>query len=162
MLSEGCSIRTKPLVLHSDNGNPMKGASLLETLYKLGITSSKSRPRVSNDNLYAESVFRTCKYRPDFPYKGFATIVDARTWVFEFVRYYNHEHRHSGIGHLTPVQRHNGLEDQIFQKRTAIYEAAKLRHPERRSQDIRNWSLDKTVWLNPDTDEDKKSLKVAK
>ena len=162
VLSEGCSVRTKPLVLHADNGSPMKGASLLETMYKLGITSSKSRPRVSNDNPYAESVFRTCKYRPGFPYKGFATIEDARTWVLEFVRYYNYEHRHSGIGHLTPIQRHNGLEDQIFNKRIAIYEAAKQKHPERWSRGIRDWSIDKTVWLNPVKSETEEQLKVAK
>ncbi len=159
VLSEGCSIRTEPLVLHSDNGSPMKGASLLETLYKLGSTSS---PRVSNDNPYAESVFRTCKYRPDFPYKGFSTIEEAREWLLKFVRYYNYEHRHSGINHLTPIQRHNGLEDQIFNKKKAIYEAAKQKHPERWSGEIKDSSLDKTVWLNPEEIEDEEQLKVAK
>lgn len=161
VLSEGCFIREKPLVLHSDNGSPMKGASLLETLNKLGITSSKSRPRVSNDNPYAESIFRTCKYRPGFPYKGFKTIDDARTWVFEFVQYYNYEHRHSGINYLTPLQRHNGLEDQILSKRKAIYETAKQKHPERWSGNIRDWSLDKTVWLNPPSKADEDLVKRA-
>lgn len=86
--------RTKPLVLHSDNGSPMKGASLLETLYSLGITPSRSRPRVSNDNPYAESIFRTCKYRPSFPISGFAELTQARKWVLAFVQWYNQEHRH--------------------------------------------------------------------
>jgi transposase InsO family protein len=81
-LREG--IRNQPLVLHSDNGSPMKGASLMETLYRLNVVSSYSRPRVSNDNAYAESLFRTCKYRPDYPVKGFADITEAREWVFQF------------------------------------------------------------------------------
>jgi putative transposase len=72
---------TRPLVLHSDNGSPMKGASLLETLYALGITPSKSRPRVSNDNPYAESLFRTCKYRPSYPAGGFTDLTAPRTWM---------------------------------------------------------------------------------
>lgn len=161
VLSEGCFMRKEPLVLHSDNGSPMKGASLLETLNKLGITSSKSRPRVSNDNPYAESIFRTCKYRPGFPYKGFRTIDDARQWVFEFVQYYNHEHRHSGINYLTPIQRHNGLEDQVLSKRKAIYEATKQKYPERWSGAVRDWTLDKTVWLNPPSREDEEQVKIA-
>lgn len=75
----------------------MKGASLLETLYQLGITPSKSRPIVSNDNPYAESIFRTCKYRPGYPSKGFTDLTEARTWVLAFVHLYNQEHRHSGL-----------------------------------------------------------------
>ena len=92
------------LVLHSDNGSPMKGASLMETLYRLGIMSSYSRPRVSNDNAYAESIFRTCKYRPDYPYKGFATLGDARAWVLQFATWYNQEHKHSGLKFIAPAQ----------------------------------------------------------
>lgn len=152
-LSEGCIRKDQPLILHSDNGSPMKGASLLETLYKLGITSSKSRPRVSNDNAYAESIFRTCKYRPNYPYKGFLTIDEARQWVLEFVHYYNHEHRHSGLNYLTPVQRHNGLSDRIFAKRNAVYQAAKAKNPSRWSKEIRNWSLNDEVWLNPEKEQ---------
>lgn len=81
VLSEGCLNQTQPLILHSDNGSPMKGAALLETLYKLGVVTSRSRPRVSNDNAYSESMFRTVKYRPDYPYKGFSKIGKAREWV---------------------------------------------------------------------------------
>jgi putative transposase len=77
-------IRDKPLILHSDNGSPMKGASMLETLYQLGIATSFSRPRVSNDNAYSESILKTCKYRPDYPYKGFLSIAEARDWVLKF------------------------------------------------------------------------------
>jgi putative transposase len=82
--------------------------------------------------------------------------------VLDFFRCYNYEHRHSGIGHLTPIQRYSGLENQILVKRSAVYEAAKQKHPERWSGDIRDWSLEKTAWLNPETNETEKQLKVAK
>jgi len=150
MLSEQRISHQQPLVLHSDNGSPMKGSSLLETLYQLGITPSRSRPRVSNDNPYAESIFRTCKYRPDFPSMGFADLTEARVWVLSFVRWYNKEHRHSGLNFLTPNQRHDGAADQVFEQRRQIYEQAKLLHPERWSREIRTWTLDDEVWLNPE------------
>tara|TARA_Y100001933_G_C18962147_1_gene548608 strand:- start:43 stop:1107 length:1065 start_codon:yes stop_codon:yes gene_type:complete len=149
-LSEGCIHNEVPLILHSDNGSPMKGASLLETLNKLGITSSKSRPRVSNDNAYAESVFKTCKYRPDYPYKGFSSIEHAREWVLEFVCFYNYKHRHSGINYLTPHQRHSGLGQEILNNRKMVYQAAKEKNPNRWSRDTRNWSINDEVWLNPE------------
>lgn len=153
VISENLISRNQPLVLHSDNGSPMKGASLMETLYKLGITSSKSRPRVSNDNPYAESIFKTCKYRPDYPYKGFATIENARQWVLKFAHYYNHEHRHSGLNFLTPIQRHTGMDQTVFSNRRAIYEAAREKNPERWTKSIRDWSLEDEVWLNPENNE---------
>ncbi|GAU79033.1 mobile element protein [Fusibacter sp. 3D3] len=84
IMSENRTKDKRPLVLHSDNGSPMKGATLLETLITLGVMPSNSRPRVSNDNAYAESIFRTLKYRPGYPRKGFATIEDARKWVLGF------------------------------------------------------------------------------
>jgi putative transposase len=141
---------SEPLILHSDNGSPMKGASLLETLYSLGITPSRSRPRVSNDNPYAESIFRTCKYRPNYPLSGFEDLTQARKWVLSFVRWYNHEHRHSGLNFLTPYQRHTGLDQEILEKRREVYEQAQKAHPERWSGDIRDWTLDDEVWLNPE------------
>lgn len=150
VLAEQCAIREEPLILHSDNGSPMKGATLLETLYSLGITPSRSRPRVSNDNPYAESIFRTCKYRPEYPVKGFETMEMARDWTWRFVRWYNTEHRHSGLKFLTPNQRHQGLAEQIFENRQQVYEAAKAKHPNRWSGDTRNWSLEDHVWLNPE------------
>lgn len=128
----------------------MKGASLLETLYQLGITPSRSRPRVSNDNPYAESIFRTVKYRPGYPSKGFADLIEARTWVLAFVQWYNQEHRHSGLNFLTPNQRHNGSTDEIFEKRKQVYEQAKSLHPERWSAETRNWVLEEAVYLNPE------------
>jgi len=150
IMSEQRTLVNEPLVLHSDIGSPMKGASLLETLYQLGITPSRSRPRVSNDNPYAESIFRTCKYRPNYPAKGFASLTEARQWVLSFTTWYNQEHRHSGLNFLTPNQRHNGLSARVLEHRKQVYEAAKLRHPERWSGSIRDWTLEELVWLNPD------------
>lgn len=153
VMSENRTKESKPLILHSDNGSPMKGATLLETLIKLGVMPSNSRPRVSNDNAYAESIFRTLKYRPGYPTKGLATIDDARAWVLKFVRWYNKKHRHSGLNFLTPDQRHNGESELILSNRKAVYEAAKLRNPERWSRNIRNWSLADKVWLNPEKED---------
>ncbi len=106
-------LTTQPLVLHSDNGSPMKGATMLETLYALGITPSNSRPRVSNDNPYAESIFKTLKYRPNYEPKGFATLEEARNWCSAFVNWYRFEHHHSGIKFLTPAERHVGKSKEI-------------------------------------------------
>jgi putative transposase len=162
IMSEKRTNFKSPLVLHSDNGSPMKGATLLETLYQLGITPSKSRPRVSNDNAYAESIFKTCKYRPDFPSKGFASITDSREWVLKFVNWYNKEHKHSGLNYLTPNQRHNGASTEVFAKRNAVYEAAKKANPGRWTKHTRTWELEDEVYLNPKqeserTQEEKKS-----
>jgi putative transposase len=149
-LSEAIQTWRAPLVLHADNGSPMKSATLLATLQWLGVTPSHSRPRVSNDNAYAESVFRTCKYRPEYPGEGFATLDEARAWVLRFVAWYNTEHRHSGLNFVTPEQRHTAQAQDIMKQRIAVYEAARARHPQRWSGAIRNWSLPASVWLNPE------------
>lgn len=161
VLSEGLT-KKHPLVLHSDNGSPMKGATLLEMLYKLGITPSRSRPRVSNDNPYAESIFKTCKYRPGYPNKGFKDLEAARLWVLAFVRWYNYEHKHSGIKFVTPVQRHTGLDKQILENRKRVYELAKARNPERWTGSTRDWTLDDTVWLNPERSKNESKPKESK
>ncbi len=148
-----------PQPLHSDNGSPMKGATLLELLYKLGITPSRSRPRVSNDNPYAESIFRTCKYRPGYPAKGFKDLDAARLWVLEFVRWYNYEHKHSGIKFVTPVQRHTGMDKQILENRKRVYEMARKRHPERWTGATRDWTLEDEVWLNPERSKNEPEFK---
>lgn len=135
------------LVIHQDNGSPMKGSTYLAKLAELGIRPSYSRPGVSDDNAYAESLFRTCKYRPDFP-GAFATIDAARAWVLAFVRWYNHSHRHRNLKFVSPAQRHLGEDRAIFVKRIAVYEAARAKHPERWRGNIRNWSLPNIVWLN--------------
>lgn len=152
------SIGDKKLVLHSDNGSPMKGATLLVTLQRLGVVPSFSRPSVSNDNPYSESLFKTCKYRPCFPEKPFKNIEDAREWAAGFVQWYNEEHLHSGIRFVTPGSRHRGEDQAILEQRKAVYEAAKAAHPERWSQNTRNWDRVESVSLNPS----KSSLKDEK
>lgn len=139
----------QPLVLHSDNGSPRKGATLLETRYRLGVVNSHSRPRISNDNPCSEALFRTGKYRPAYPDQGFASLEAARDWVQQFVRWYHHDHRHSAIQFVTPQERHEGLDQVILESRKAVYEQAKARHPERWSGAIRNWDPVTEVWLNP-------------
>jgi len=144
-------LTTMPLVLHSDNGSPMKGSTMLETLYALGITPSNSRPRVSNDNPYSESLFKTLKYRPNYQPKGFDSISTARVWCARFVNWYRNEHHHSGIQFLTPAQRHAGEGAAILEKRHEVYESAKALHPERwGSRATRDWSDITEVSLNPD------------
>ena len=156
-LAEKLIGKQRPLILHSDNGSPMKGATLLATLYSLGITPSNSRPRVSNDNPYAEAVFKTCKYRPSYPANGFTSLEDARQWVLQFTKWYNYEHKHSGLKFITPVQRHNGEDDLIMENRKRVYEQARAKNPERWSGSTRNWTLPDEVWLNPERT--KKDLK---
>lgn len=150
-LAEG--INEPGLVLHSDNGSPMKGATMLATLQRLGVVPSFSRPSVSNDNPYSESLFRTMKYTPAFPSKPFESLEAAREWVHSFVGWYNEEHHHSGIKFVTPEKRHNGVEREVLDKRKAVYEAARQRHPERWSGATRNWSPVDEVWLNPENTE---------
>ena len=148
-LREGIARQHQPVVLHADNGSPMKSATLLATLQWLGVQPSHSRPRVSNDNAYAESVFRTCKYRPEYPRDGFGTLEEARAWLLNFVTWYNTEHRHSGLNFVTPVQRHTDEAAMVMQQRIDVYEAARARHPRRWNREIRDWSLPESVWLNP-------------
>lgn len=143
-------ISRNQVVLHSDNGSPMKGATMLATLQALGVMPSFSRPSVSNDNPYSESLFKTLKYRPDYPLHPFEDLLGARLWVSTFVDWYNNEHRHSAIGFVTPTQRHEGLDAELLQKRVEVYEAAKQARPERWSGDTRNWQYVSVVHLNPD------------
>jgi transposase InsO family protein len=146
-------IQLNQLILHSDNGSPMKGATMLSTLQQLGVMPSLSRPSVSNDNPYSESLFKTLKYRPTYPLKPFAKVTDARDWVTSLVEWYNNEHRHSAIRFVTPAQRHEGLDECMLDKRKAVYEEARARNPQRWSGDTRNWQKVKEVLLNPDKDE---------
>ena len=138
------------VVLHSDNGSPMKGATMLATMQALGVMPSFSRPAVSNDNPYSESLFKTLKYRPNYPQQAFENLLAARAWMGQFVQWYNHQHRHSAIRYLTPAERHAGLDTAILAKRDAVYEAAKARNPQRWSGTTRNWQAVREVHLNPD------------
>jgi transposase InsO family protein len=144
------SINPDQVVLHSDNGNPMKGATMLATLQALGVAPSFSRPAVSNDNPYSESLFKTMKYRPAYPRQAFESLLAARQWVGVFVQWYNEEHRHSAINFVTPAERHAGLDTALLEKRTIVYEAAKKRCPGRWSGATRNWQPVLVVHLNPD------------
>ncbi len=143
----------KPLVLHSDNGTAMKGSTMLSAMAALGIEPSYSRPRVSNDNAYAEALFRTAKYCPMWPERPFDTLADARAWVLGFVRWYNEEHRHSALKYVTPEQRHRGLDKALLDGRKNLYEAARARHPQRWSRGLRDWKLGNAVFLNPEREQ---------
>ena len=144
------NIPPNPVVLHSDNGSPMKGATMLATLQALGVRPSFSRPAVSNDHPYSESLFKTLKYRPTYPQRPFADLLAARQWVGTFVHGYNEDPRHSAIGFVTPAERHAGRDTALLRKRVEVYEAAKEKHPERWSGTTRNWQPVLEVHLNPD------------
>lgn len=158
-LEEG--INPEGLVLHADNGGPMKGATLAATLDRLGVVSSFSRPSVSNDNPFSESLFRTLKYRPEYPGTPFASIDEADAWVESFVRWYNTEHRHSAIRFVTPDQRHRGIDREILERRHEIYQEARRQNPERWSGETRNWEPVETVTLNPETTQEDQRMDRA-
>ena len=165
LLAHACMIngvQPKELVLHSDNGGPMKGATMLATLHKLGVVPSFSRPSVSNDNPYSESLFRTMKYRPEYPLKPFENIEQAQSWVDGFVFWYNTQHLHSSIRYVTPDDRHFGREEHILANRRKVYEKARSQNPNRWSKNIRNWNPVRMVWLNPEKKDETKQTQHLK
>ncbi len=137
------------LTLHADNGGPMKGSTMLAMLEGLGIAASFSRPCVSDDNPISESLFRTMKYRPEFPRDPFQTIEDARGWVERFVAWYNEEHLHSGINFVSPGDRHGGRHRAILTHRERVYADAQQRRPGRWAGAARDWTPTAEVRLNP-------------
>lgn len=137
------------LVLHSDNGAPMKGATLRSTMERLGVTPSYSRPSVSNDNPFSESLFGTAKSRPEYPRRPFKTQTEAQQWADEFTRWYNGTHLHSAIGFVTPAQRHEGTSSAILARRRKVYAIAQTRCPNRWSGPTRAWDEPATAHLNP-------------
>src|SRR4051794_30570448 len=139
-------------VLLGDNGATLKGTTVLAMLYWLGIEPSYSRPRVSDDNPYAEALFRTAKYRPEFPAKGFAGLDTAREWAADFVHWYNDVHRHSGIKYVTPAQRHAGQDRPVLTARHELYQRARQSNPRRWSGGTRDWTPVAAVTLNPERD----------
>jgi len=151
-LAEGIAALPVKPVLHGDNGSTLKATTVLAMLNWLGVKPSYSRPRVSDDNAYAESLFRTAKYRPEFPAKGFADLNAARTWAAGFVHWYNIEHRHSGIRYVSPAQRHAGQDHAILAARHELYTNARELNPARWSGKTRNWSPVGAVTLNPERD----------
>jgi len=151
-LAEGIHAHAHRPVLHGDNGASVKGTTVLAMLHWLGIRPSHSRPRVSNDNPFAEALFRTAKYRPEFPGAGFAGLDEARQWAARFVRWYNEEHRHSGIRYVTPAQRHAGEDHPVLAARHALYQRARECNPHRWSGRTRKWAPIGAVTLNPERD----------
>lgn len=139
----------KELVLHSDNGSPMKGSTMLKMMERLGIVPSFSRPAVSNDNPYSEALFKTVKYVPEYPVEAFMSLQDAQAWVSRFVAWYNTEHRHSGIKYVTPEERHSGRDVRILENRQNVYLEARRRNSSRWSGNVRNWEPIASVALNP-------------
>ena len=142
-------IAKEQLTLHSDNGGPMTGATMVATLERLGVLPSLSRPAVSDDNPYSESLFKTLKYRPSYPDRAFSGIDEARQWVSRFVQWYNTEHLHSAIRFVTPGSRHLGKDPAILARRSMVYEKAKRLNPGRWSGKTRNWTPITEVLLNP-------------
>jgi hypothetical protein len=149
-LAEGIAALSAKPVLHGDNGSTLKATTVLAMLNWLGVKPSYSRPRVSDDNAYAKSLFRTANYRPEFPAKGFADLHQARTWAADFVRWYNVDHRHSAIRYLSPTQRHTGEDHPIVAARHALYLRARELNPARWSGATRNWAPISVVTLNPE------------
>lgn len=137
------------LVLHSDNGSAMKGSTMLATLQQLGVMPSFSRPGVSNDNPFSESLFRTLKYRPEYPAQPFESEQQAQQWVSHFVQWYNSRHLHSEIRFVTPDTRHYGQEKALLNQRKEVYESARKKNPGRWSRQTRNWEPVGAVFLNP-------------
>jgi hypothetical protein len=151
-LAEGVHGTSVKPVLHGDNGATLKATTVLAMLHWLGIKPSYSRPRVSDDNPYAEALFRTAKYRPEFPAKGFADLDAAREWAMRFVHWYNHAHRHSGIRHVSPAQRHAGQDRVLLAKRHELYQRARQANPRRWTKQTRDWTPVGAVALNPEKD----------
>ena len=147
LLREGCV--NNPPVVHSDNGSAMKGGTLPATFEKLGVKPSYSRPRVSNDNAYIESLFGTVKQRPEYPPEGFESLQLARDWANSFIRWYNKEHRHSAIRYVTPADRHDKKDADILASRKMTLLKARNKNPGRWSAGIRNCDPVGAVWLNP-------------
>jgi transposase InsO family protein len=135
-------------ILHADNGAPMRSYTLAAKMAELGISLSFSRPRVSNDNAYVESWFRTMKYHQSYPVRRFRDLLSVRAWVDGFVEWYNAEHRHGGIKYVTPNQRHYGEADAICSIRQQTYEQARQQHPRRWTRPPRDWSQPQIVQVN--------------
>lgn len=153
LIKQACldeKINREQIVLHSDNGSSMKGATMLAMLQTLGVLPSFSIPPVSDDNPYSEALFKTLKYHPTFPkWAKFAEINGARVWCEKFVTWYNNVHLHSALKFVTPLQRHNGKDIDILQKRHLVYQTAKKQKPQRWPGNSRNWLLPEVVTLNP-------------
>ena len=153
LVTQAChdgGVDPRGLVLHSDNGLPMRSSTMIATLQWLGVVPSFSRPHVSDDNPYSEALFRTLKHTPAYPRLPFADIGTAERWVARFVDWYNREHRHSAIRYVTPDERHFGREPNLLARRRELYERARKLNPERWSRGTRNWDPVGVVVLHPE------------
>jgi hypothetical protein len=126
----------------------LRSSTLAAKMFQLGVSLSFSRPGVSNDNAFAESVFRTMKYHESYPSGRFRDLLSVRAWVETFVDWYNNEHRHSGIKYVTPNQRHYGEADEICRIRQETYEKARQKNPRRWTRATRDWSQPQIVRVN--------------
>lgn len=152
LIKETCGkqgIQKGQLTIHADRGSSMKSKPVAFLLADLGVTKTHSRPHVSDDNPYSEAQFKTLKYRPDFP-KRFGSIEDARAFCQGFFRWYNQEHKHTGISLLTPGVVHHGRADEVIQARQSVLTAAYAEHPERfvRKMPLHK-PLPEAAWINP-------------
>jgi len=152
LIAESCAkqgIAPEQLTLHADRGSAMTSKTVAQLLADLGVTKTHSRPHVSNDNPYSEAQFKTMKYRPGFP-EQFGSLVDARSWVRQFVAWYNTEHHHSGLGLLTPGTVHDGKAPAVLAARQQVLERAYTAHPERFVRGAPSvGELPAAVWINP-------------
>jgi transposase InsO family protein len=137
------------LSLHADNGPAMKSSTLYATLQALGVAHSHSRPSVSDDNPFIESLFRTIKYRPSDRVRAFASLEEAREFADRLFAWYNDEHCHSQISMVTPAQRHAGEDIAILAQRRAVYAKARAANPGRWTRHARSWTRVEEVKLNP-------------
>ena len=138
-----------PQVVHADRGTSMTSKTVAALLADLAVTRSHSRPRVSNDNPYSESLFKTLKYGPQFP-ERFGSLCEARQFMDTFTQWYNHEHRHTGIGLHTPADVHFGLATGKAADRRTVLTDARARHPHRfgTTRAPKILDLPDTVWIN--------------
>jgi putative transposase len=153
LISQACEqqrITPGQLTVHADRGSAMTSKTVSQLLLDLDVTRTHSRPHVSNDNPYSESHFKTLKYRPEFP-ERFGSEGDARGFCREFMAWYNHEHRHSGICMLTPATVHYGRAEEVLRKRHAVLLQAYQAHPERFARPPRRQELPREVWINRPT-----------
>lgn len=142
-------IESSQLTLHADRGSSMKSKPVALLLADLGVTKTHSRPHVSNDNPFSESHFKTMKYRPDFP-ERFEHLEHARAHAADFFDWYNNEHRHGGLGLLTPEDVHRGRVDERLARRARILDAAFAAHPERFPRGRPTpLAPPAKVWINP-------------
>ncbi len=149
MMREIFGVHGIPRVVHADRGTSMTSKTVAALLSDLEVARSHSRPWVSNDNPYSESLFKTLKYVPQFP-ERFSSLGDARAFMSEFVQWYNHAHQHSGIGLHTPADVHFGLADSVAAKRSQTLAAARARYPERfgTSRDPKILAMPEAAWIN--------------